>query len=36
MNDNIYLVRPVLEMKEEALAYREEHFEKGERIICGS
>ena len=36
MNDNIYLVRPVLEMKEEALAYREEHFEKGEKIICGS
>ena len=36
MNDNIYLVRPALEMKEEALAYREEHFVNGEKIICGS
>lgn len=36
MNDNIYLVRPALEIKEEALAYREEHFKKGEKIICGS
>lgn len=36
MNDNIYLVRPALEMKEEALAYREEHLKKGEKIICGS
>lgn len=36
MNDDIYLVRPVLEMKEEALAYREEHFAQGEKIICGS
>lgn len=36
MNEEINLVRPVLEMKEEALAYREEHFAKGEKIICGS
>lgn len=36
MNDNIYLVRPALEMKEEALAHREEHLVNGEKIICGS
>lgn len=36
MNYNICLVRPVLEMKEEALAYREEHFAEGEYVICGS
>ena len=36
MNHNICLVRPVLEMKEEALAYREEHFAEGEYVICGS
>lgn len=36
MKNNICLVRPVLEMKEEALAYREEHFAEGEYVICGS
>lgn len=36
MNKNICLVRPALELKEKALAYREEHFAYGETIICGS
>ena len=36
MKNDICLVRPTLEHKEEALAYREEHFQHGEKIIYGS
>lgn len=36
MKNDIILVRPTLEHKEEALAYREEHFQHGEKIIYGS
>lgn len=36
MENNIVLVRPTLELKEEALAYRSEHFQSGENIIYGS
>lgn len=36
MDNNIYLVRPSLELKEEALLYRKEHFESEENIIYGS
>lgn len=36
MKNEICLVRPALEHKEEALAYREEHFRHGEKIIYGS
>ncbi|MFG6395164.1 MAG: GNAT family N-acetyltransferase [Lachnospiraceae bacterium] len=36
MDNNIYLARPVLELKEKALLYRKEHFESGENIIYGS
>lgn len=36
MKNDIRLVRPNLELKEKALAYRKEHFEYGEMIICGS
>lgn len=36
MRNDIILVRPTLEWKEKALAYREEHFQQGEMIICGS
>lgn len=36
MRNDIILVRPTLELKEEALAYREEHFQQGEKIIYGS
>ncbi len=32
----IRLVRPTLEYKEKALAYRQEHFDNGENIINGS
>lgn len=32
----IKLVRPTLEMKEEALAYRQAHFDAGEQVISGS
>lgn len=32
----IRLVRPALEHKEKALAYRQEHFDHGEKIINGS
>ena len=32
----IRLVRPTLEHKEKALAYRQEHFDHGEKIINGS
>ncbi len=33
---NIKLVRPMIEMKEEALTYRQAHFDVGESIISGS
>lgn len=36
MENDIILVRPTLELKEEALAYRQEHFQCGEKIIYGS
>ena len=36
MKNDICLVRPTLEHREEALAYREEHFRHGEKIIYGS
>ena len=36
MDKVICLVRPALELKEEALAYRKEHFQHGEDIIYGS
>ena len=32
----IKLVRPTLEMKEEALTYRQAHFDAGEHVISGS
>ena len=34
--DNLILVKPTTELKEQALDYRQEHFEKGEKIINGS
>ncbi len=36
MKNDICLVRPTLEHKEEALAYREEHFRHGERLFTGA
>ena len=33
---NICLVRPTLQLKEQALEYREEHFKNGETVINGS
>ncbi len=36
MEKDIYLVRPTLELKEKALEYRKEHFQHGEKVICGS
>lgn len=36
MRNDIILVRPTIELREKALAYREEHFQQGEMIICGS
>lgn len=36
MKNNIILVKPTLELKEKALAYRKEHFQHGEKIIYGS
>lgn len=36
MNNNIILVKPTIEWKEQALAYRQEHFDYGEKIINGS
>lgn len=36
MEKDIYLIKPTLELKEEALAYRREHFKHGENIIYGS
>lgn len=35
-NNNICLVRPTISLKEAALAYREEHFKYGEKVINGS
>lgn len=35
-NNNIYLVRPTLKLKDKALQYRQEHFDNGENIINGS
>ena len=35
-NSLIYLVRPAIELKEQALEYRNEHFISGENIINGS
>ncbi len=36
MKNDIYLIRPALELKEKALEYRREHFQYGEKIINGS
>lgn len=36
MKHDICLVRPSLELKDKALAYRREHFQHGEKIINGS
>lgn len=36
MKNDIVLVRPSLDLKEKALAYRREHFRHGETIIYGS
>ena len=36
MKNEIILVRPTLELKEKALAYRREHFQHREKTICGS
>ena len=34
--DNLILVKPTIDLKEQALDYRQEHFDKGEKIINGS
>ena len=36
MEHEIYLVRPNIQLKEQALDYREEHFKNGEKVINGS
>jgi predicted acetyltransferase len=36
MEKEICLVRPTIQMKEQALEYREEHFKNGEKVINGS
>lgn len=36
MEHEIYLVRPIIQLKEQALNYREEHFKNGEKVINGS
>lgn len=36
MEHEIYLVRPTIQLKEQALNYREEHFKNGEKVINGS
>lgn len=36
MEDSIYLTRPTIQLKEQALDYREEHFKNGELVINGS
>ena len=35
MTNNLILVRPTAELKEQALAYRAAHFRHGEQIING-
>lgn len=35
-NEEIRLVKPTLELKKEALEYRQEHFDFGEQVINGS
>ena len=36
MEKEICLVRPTIDLKEQALEYREEHFKNGEKVINGS
>ncbi|NLM00404.1 MAG: GNAT family N-acetyltransferase [Treponema sp.] len=36
MEHEICLVRPTIQLKDQALDYREEHFKKGEKVINGS
>ena len=36
MEHEIYLARPIIQLKEQALNYREEHFKNGEKVINGS
>ena len=36
MEHEIYLVSPNIQLKEQALDYREEHFKNGEKVINGS
>ena len=36
MENEIYLVRPTIQLREQALDYREEHFKNGEKVINGS
>lgn len=36
MENEIYLVRPTIQLREQALDYREEHFKNGETVINGS
>lgn len=36
MEHEIYLVRPTIQLKEQALNYKEEHFKNGEKVINGS
>lgn len=36
MENEICLVRPTIQLKEQALEYREEHFKNGEKVINGS
>ena len=36
MEQELCLVRPTIQMKEQALEYREEHFKNGEKVINGS
>ena len=36
MEREINLVRPTIQLKEQALDYREEHFKNGEKVINGS
>lgn len=34
--DNLILVKPTIDLKDQALDYRQEHFDNGEKIINGS
>ena len=36
MEQELCLVRPTIQMKGQALEYREEHFKNGEKVINGS